>query len=53
MSASLINDLPRAVQLRNFLAHDYGAVDDEIIWDVATVHCPAMHDVIARLIDNG
>ena len=52
-SAMSITDLPRAVQLRNFLAHDYGAIDDEIVWDVATIHCPVMHAVIARLMAGG
>lgn len=52
-TAALIADLPRAVRLRNFLAHDYGAIDNEIVWDVATVHCPAMQKVVGNILGGG
>lgn len=35
---------------RNVLVHEYGDVDDESIWDVATVHVPALIRKIEPLI---
>ena len=49
-TAALIVDLPRAIRMRNLLAHDYGGVDDRIVWDVATVHCPVLQDEPTRLL---
>lgn len=50
VAAAAIADLPRAIQMRNFLVHDYGAVDDQIVWDVVTVHCPALQSVLTTLL---
>ena len=46
-----INDLPRAIVLRNFLLHDYGAVDDEIVWQIGTFYAPTLREMIIRVLE--
>lgn len=44
--------IPRApIQAqRHRLAHDYGEIDDDLIWKVATVHIPALITLLRPLI---
>ncbi len=34
--------------MRNIVAHDYAGVDVRIVWEVATVHVPAVRSVLER-----
>jgi uncharacterized protein with HEPN domain len=47
---------PQIVGIGNVLRHDYDLVDDRIIWEVATVHFPALRavvvDMLAKLPDE-
>lgn len=52
VTAATIAELPLAIRMRSSLAHDYGAVDDQIVWDVATVHGPILHTVLTRLLSG-
>jgi uncharacterized protein with HEPN domain len=35
---------------RHILAHDYDAVDDDIVWRVATIHVPELVRLLSSLI---
>jgi uncharacterized protein with HEPN domain len=36
----------------NILRHNYDIVDDRIIWEVATVHFPALRTVVVEIISQ-
>ena len=40
----------KIVAMRHVLAHEYGEVQDEILWRVATVHLPALVAQIEPLV---
>jgi uncharacterized protein with HEPN domain len=40
----------RIIAQRHVLAHEYGEIDDELIWTVATVHIPQLIAVLDRLV---
>lgn len=46
--AEQIRDLPRIVAFRNVLIHGYAAIDDRLVWEVATERVPAL---VAQLDD--
>lgn len=37
---------------RHILAHEYGEIEDDLIWRVATVHVPVLHNQIVRLVSR-
>lgn len=45
-AAMQLPELPAAIGLRNILIHGYASVDDRLVWDVVSVHLPAL---VARL----
>lgn len=45
-TADKIPDLGRIVAFRNVLVHGYAVIDNELVWEVATVRAP---DLAARL----
>lgn len=40
----------KIVAQRNILAHEYGDIDDEIMWDVATISMPALLRMLEPLV---
>lgn len=42
----------RAIGMRNRIAHDYDAVDYEIVWDVASRHAAELHERIDALLST-
>jgi len=42
----------KIVGQRHKLAHEYGEIEDEIIWRVATVHIPELIDLLEPLIPS-
>jgi uncharacterized protein with HEPN domain len=48
-------DIPwrKIVGQRNVLAHEYGEIDDEIMWDVATVSVPELLRMLEVLMPKG
>jgi uncharacterized protein with HEPN domain len=40
----------KIIAQRNVLAHEYGEIDDEIMWDVATVSVPELLRLLEPLI---
>ncbi|MFN0133104.1 MAG: DUF86 domain-containing protein [Phycisphaerales bacterium] len=37
---------------RHILAHEYGEIEDDLIWRVATVHIPALSEQIRPLVPD-
>ncbi len=37
---------------RNILAHDYGEIEDELVWRMATVHLPALLKQLEALVHS-
>ncbi len=48
--ARSIDDLAQAIGFRNILAHEYGSVDDQIVWQVATFHAPRLRQAVAAML---
>ncbi len=42
----------KIISQRNIIAHEYGEIDDEIMWKVATVSIPELISLIEPLIPN-
>lgn len=42
----------KIVAQRHKLAHEYGEIEDEILWRVATVHIPELIDLLAPLLPS-
>lgn len=49
------SDLPwsQIVGLRHRLAHDYGGIDLNLIWRIATAHVPPLRDRVAEILCRG
>lgn len=41
------------VAQRNILAHEYGEVEDDLVWRVATVHVPVLRTQLRRALGPG
>jgi uncharacterized protein len=48
--ASRIPDLPSLIGFRNVLAHEYAAVSNRIVWDLARGRAPELLDQIEKLL---
>ena len=48
------DDIPwrQMIGTRNRVVHGYDAIDWNIVWDIATVHAPALEKSIDRLLDS-
>ena len=40
----------KIVAQRHILAHEYGEIEDELLWKVVTVHLPALIDALSPLV---
>jgi len=45
-----VPDLPRIVAFRNLLIHGYAAIDDRLVWEVATERAAALIAVLDDLL---
>lgn len=52
-TASLIHDLRRIVAFRNVLIHGYAAIDDELVWEVATTRAADLAAELGTLLGDG
>ena len=43
---------PQIAGIGNVLRHDYDLVDDRIIWEVATIHFPALRSVVVAMLSE-
>lgn len=50
--AARVPDLARIVAFRNVLTHRYAAIDDQLVWEVATERVPALVDALAELLGD-
>jgi uncharacterized protein YutE (UPF0331/DUF86 family) len=50
--AAAIPDLPRVVAFRNILVHAYGAVDDNIVWQIIENNLLDLRATIERLLKD-
>jgi uncharacterized protein with HEPN domain len=51
-TAARISDLPRIVAFRNVLVHGYAAIDDELVWEVATTRVALLATEIQGLLGD-
>lgn len=51
-TAERVPDVHRIIGMRNVLAHEYGAVDYEIVWAVARIRTPPVLDVLHHLLSE-
>lgn len=51
-AAVQLPELPRAVGLRNLLAHGYDSIDDRDLFNVAAVHLPILLERVNRLSED-
>jgi uncharacterized protein with HEPN domain len=38
------------IGLRNVVAHEYGDIDDQVLWEIATIDIPKLRDYCAKII---
>ena len=48
-----VPDLPRIVAFRNLLIHGYAAIDDRLVWEVATERAAPLLAVLDELLEAG
>jgi uncharacterized protein with HEPN domain len=48
--AEQIVDYHAIIGLRNRLIHGYGAIDDEIVWDIVTKHLPKLRIQLEQML---
>jgi uncharacterized protein with HEPN domain len=48
--AAEIPDLGRIVAFRNVLVHGYAAIDDQLVWEIATERTPPLTDLLSRML---
>ena len=54
VTASLISDLRRIVAFRNVLVHDHAAIDNALVWEIATTRVSKLAMQLDRLLaDSG
>lgn len=51
-TAARIPELDKIVGMRNIIAHEYGAIDYEIVWRAATTRVPALIPVLSELVEE-
>ncbi len=51
--AAQVPDLPRIVAFRNLLIHGYAAIDDRLVWEVATERVAPLVTVLNDLLGEG
>ena len=51
--ADRIPQLEQIVAFRNFLIHQYGDIDNQLVWDVVKTRLPALRDALRALLPEG
>lgn len=49
-TVSRINAHRRMIAFRNVLVHEYGDVDDRLVWDVVVTNLPLLSEEVAELL---
>jgi uncharacterized protein with HEPN domain len=40
------------IGIGNFIRHEYEKVDPEVMWEIATVHLPALNPIIRKMLND-
>jgi uncharacterized protein with HEPN domain len=40
----------KIIGIGNFIRHEYERIDPEVMWEIATIHLPALEPVIRRML---
>jgi uncharacterized protein with HEPN domain len=40
------------ISIGNILRHEYQQLDDKVLWEIATVHLPALDPIVRRMIEQ-
>ena len=51
--AAGVPNLPRIVAFRNLLIHGYAAIDDRLVWEVATERTAPLLAILDELLEAG
>ena len=51
-TAACISDYQRIVAFRNILIHEYGDVDDRLVWDVLETSLPTLEQEVGNLLPD-
>lgn len=51
-TAGMIPDLARIVAFRNVLVHGYAVIENELVWEVATIRAPNLATELEGLLGN-
>ncbi|MGO2037594.1 MAG: HepT-like ribonuclease domain-containing protein [Brevibacterium sp.] len=49
-TGSRVPEIDKIIGMRNILAHEYGAIDYEIVWSAATTRVPKLIPVLEELV---
>jgi uncharacterized protein with HEPN domain len=52
MSRQREDDLLRLRHMRDFLFHDYAGIDDNILWDTATIEVPRLLEQVEAILGD-
>lgn len=50
---SLIPAYRQVINFRNYLIHDYGTIDNGVVWELLTEDLPSLRQAIVDLLDEG
>lgn len=51
-TAARVPELDRIVGMRNILAHEYGDIDYEIVWQAVTMGVPSLLPILDELVEE-
>ena len=51
-AADQIPDIHRIIGMRNIIAHEYGSVDDRLVWAAATTHVVALETILSGFLQG-
>jgi uncharacterized protein with HEPN domain len=43
-------DWQNIISIGNFIRHEYEKIDPEVMWEIATIHLPALEPVIRKML---
>ncbi len=51
-AADQIPDIHRIIGMRNIIAHEYGSVDDRLVWAAATTRIVVLETILAEMFQD-
>ena len=40
----------KIISIGNFIRHEYDRIDPEVMWEIATIHLPALESIITQML---